>query len=86
MKLVVMTVRKPSVRRGAWDRQGLERLARYCARPSFSEDRLDRLSDEMLAYRLRKPLADGRTCLCQVPLELLARSHDGLPLVCLRCG
>ncbi len=25
-----------SVRLAAWDRQGLERLARYCARPSFS--------------------------------------------------
>jgi hypothetical protein len=45
-----------SVRLAARDRQGVERLARYCARPSFSSARLDRLSAETLAYRLKKPL------------------------------
>jgi hypothetical protein len=62
-----------SVRLAAWDRQGLERLARYCARPSFAGARLDRLGDETLAYRLKKPLADGSTCLYLTPLELLTR-------------
>jgi hypothetical protein len=31
-----------SVRLAAWDRGGLERLARYCSRPAFSAERLDR--------------------------------------------
>lgn len=31
-----------SVRLNDWDRGGLERLARYCARPPFSTERLDR--------------------------------------------
>jgi len=68
-----------SVRLAAWDRQGLERLARYCARPSFAEARLDRLSDETLAYRLKKPLADGRTCLIFTPLDLLAHLAALIP-------
>jgi hypothetical protein len=69
-----------SVRLAAWDRQGVERLARYCARPSFSSARLDRLSAETLAYRLKKPLPDGRTCLTLTPLEQLARLATLLPL------
>ncbi len=68
-----------SVRLAAWIRQGLERLARYCARPSFSSARLDRLNAETLAYRLKKPLADGRTCLYLTPLELLARLAALIP-------
>ena len=55
-----------SVRLAAWDLQGLERLACYCARPSFCSARLDRLSAESLACRLKKPLADVRTCLARV--------------------
>ncbi len=47
--------------------------ARYCARPSFSSARLDQLNDALLAYRLRKPLPDGRTCLTLTPQELLAK-------------
>jgi hypothetical protein len=68
-----------SVRLAAWDRQGLERLARYCARPSFAGARLDRLNDETLAYRLKKPLADGSTCLYLTPLELLTRLAALIP-------
>ena len=54
-----------------WDRQGLERLARYCARPPLSQERLGRLNQETLVYHLRKPTADGRTELLLTPLELL---------------
>jgi hypothetical protein len=68
-----------SVRLEAWDRQGVERLARYCARPSFAAARLDRLNAEMLAYRLKQPLADGRRCLYLTPLELLARLAALIP-------
>ena len=56
-----------------WDRQGLERLVRYCARPPMSQERLGRLNDETLVYHLRKPTLDGRTELILTPLELLDR-------------
>jgi len=56
-----------------WDRHGLERLVRYCARPPLSQERLGRLNDETLVYSLRKPTMDGRTELVLTPLELLDR-------------
>jgi hypothetical protein len=56
-----------------WDRHGLERLVRYCARPPLAQERLGRLNDELLVYRLRKPTIDGRTELILTPLELLDR-------------
>ena len=56
-----------------WDRHGLERLVRYCARPPLSQERLGRLNDETLVYSLRKPTVDGRTELVLTPLELLDR-------------
>lgn len=57
----------------AWDRHGLERLVRYCARPALSQERLGRVSDEMLVYSLKKPTIDGRTEIYLTPLELLDR-------------
>jgi hypothetical protein len=56
-----------------WDRHGLERLVRYCARPPLAQERLGRLNDELLVYRLRKPTLDGRTELILIPLERLDR-------------
>ena len=56
-----------------WDRHGLERLVRYCARPPLSQERLGRLNAETLVYSLRKPTVDGRTELILTPLELLDR-------------
>ena len=56
-----------------WDRHGLERLVRYCARPPLSQERLGRLNAETLVYSLRKPTVDGRTELTLTPLELLDR-------------
>ncbi len=56
-----------------WDRHGLERLVRYCARPPLSQERLGRVDDQMLVYSLRKATVDGRTELYLTPLELLDR-------------
>jgi len=56
-----------------WDRAGLERLVRYCARPPLSGERLARLNETTLVYSLRKPTLDGRTELVLTPLELLDR-------------
>jgi DNA-directed RNA polymerase subunit RPC12/RpoP len=62
-----------SVRLAAWERGALERLARYCSRPAFSAERLDRWDGETWVYRLRRPLASGETSLVLSPLELLSR-------------
>jgi len=62
-----------SVTIAGWDRYGLERLVRYCARPPLSQQRLGRLNDETLVYSLRKPTLEGRTELILTPLELLDR-------------
>jgi len=68
-----------SVRLAAWDRGGLEGLARYCARPSFSAGRFEPLNAELVLYHLRKPLADGTSCVRLSPLELLARLAALIP-------
>jgi hypothetical protein len=62
-----------SVAIASWDRHGLERLVRYCARPPLAQERLGRLNDKQLVYSLRKPTVDGRTELILTPLELLDR-------------
>ena len=43
-----------SVRIEAWDREGLERLIRYCARPPFASENL-KWNRELLVYWLPKP-------------------------------
>jgi hypothetical protein len=70
-----------SVHLPAWDRQGLERLARYCARPPLSQERLGRLNAESLVYSLRKPTLDGRTELILTPLQLLDRLSQLITLL-----
>jgi hypothetical protein len=62
-----------TVRIPAWDRAGLERLLRYCARPPFALDRLEAVDDEHLRYHLSKPQPDGTTELSLSPLELIDR-------------
>ena len=62
-----------SVTLPAWDRLGLERLVRYCARPALSQERLGRAGDELLVYSLKRPTLDGRTEIYLTPLELLDR-------------
>lgn len=41
------------------DRQGLERLLRYCARPAFAQERLRQLDPEHLVYESKKPGPGG---------------------------
>lgn len=62
-----------SVRIPGWDRAGLERLLRYCARPTFALERLEAIDDEHLRYHFSKPQADGATELQLTPLELIDR-------------
>jgi hypothetical protein len=56
---------------GAHGRAGLEWLLRYCARPPLALERVERLDDEHVIYRLTKPQRDGTTALMLTPLELL---------------
>jgi len=69
------------VRIEATDREGLERLLRYCARPPFALDRLHLVggrSDQIL-YLLPKPDPAGRTALRLSALEFLDRLATILP-------
>jgi hypothetical protein len=45
----------------ARDRDRLERLCRYAARPAVSMERLSELPDRRLLYRLKRPWRDGTT-------------------------
>ncbi len=55
------------------DREALERLCAYGARPPLSLERLAALPDGRLAYRLKRPLRDGRRVLVLQPTEFLRR-------------
>jgi len=63
----------------AGDRDGLERLCRYGARPPFSLERLSILPDGRVAYRLRKSRKNGATHLVMTPVQLLAKLAALIP-------
>jgi hypothetical protein len=62
-----------SVRIEGWDRQGLERVLRYCARPLFILERIEILENGQIIYHLPKPMPDGNMILRLTPLELISR-------------
>ncbi|MBC7896551.1 MAG: transposase, partial [Cytophagaceae bacterium] len=62
-----------ATRVGANDRQGLERISRYLARPPIATDRLSQLADGRLELRLKRPWRDGTTAFLFTPHELLER-------------
>jgi hypothetical protein len=55
------------------DRQRLERLAQYCARPPVAMERLEPLPDGRLLYRFKRPWSDGTTHVVLEPLELMEK-------------
>jgi hypothetical protein len=61
------------------DREGLEKLCGYGARPPLSLERLSALPDGRLAYRLKRPVGDGREVLVLRPTELLRRLATLVP-------
>jgi hypothetical protein len=63
----------------AGDREGLERLLRYCARPAFALERLSLLPDGRVAYLLRKPRRNGATHLVLEPVAFMARIASIIP-------
>jgi hypothetical protein len=63
----------------AGDREGLECLCCYGARPPFSLERLSILPDGRVAYLLRKPRRNGATHLVMMPMQFLARLASLIP-------
>ena len=61
------------------DRNGLERLLRYCARPAFALERLREIDPEHLVYESIKPGPGGSISLLLTPLELLDRLAALIP-------
>jgi len=57
----------------ARDRRRLERLCRYAARPPLATERLSRMDDGRLLYRLKRRWRDGTTHMVFEPLELLEK-------------
>src|SRR4051812_30183451 len=67
-----MTCRPPHVS-AANDRDGLEWMGRYLARPPIATDRLSMLDDGRLELRLKRPWRDGTTAFVFQPRELIER-------------
>ncbi|WP_374496185.1 transposase [Zoogloea sp.] len=67
------------VRIEASDRQGLERLLRYGARPAFAQERLRQIDAEHLVYESPKPGPGGRVSQILTPLELMDRLAALIP-------
>ncbi len=67
------------VRIEAADRQGLERLLRYCARPAFALERLREIDAEHLIDVSVKPSPGVSVSLMLTPLELIGRLAALIP-------
>jgi len=57
----------------AGDKDGLERLCRYVARPPLAMGRLTQISEDKLAFQLKTPWGDGTTHIILSPLELIEK-------------
>jgi hypothetical protein len=66
------------VRIESWDRQGLERLIKYCARPCFASENL-RWNGPWLTYRLPKITHTGKTFIQLDPLEFIDKIAAFIP-------
>jgi hypothetical protein len=64
----------------AWERDKLERLCRYVARPAIANERLFQRSDGLLVYKMKKPYNDGTEYLLFSPEELLEKLAALVPI------
>jgi len=62
----------------AFDKDGLERLIRYCARPPFNSENI-RVHNSLINYRLPKPSHDGRLFMTIDPLDFVERISHFIP-------
>jgi len=68
-----------NVRVGANDRDGLEHLCRYLARPPIANDRLQELPDGRLALRFKQVWRNGTTHIVYTPHELIEKLIPLIP-------
>ena len=68
-----------NVRVSANDRDGLEHLCRYLARPPIANDRLQELADGRLALRFKQAWRDGTTHIVFTPHELIEKLIPLIP-------
>ena len=61
------------------DRDALERLCRYGARPAFALERLTWTDNGRISYKLKRPWPDGRTHLVMEPVAFLRRIVGIIP-------
>jgi hypothetical protein len=61
------------VRISGSDRERLERLVRYVARPAIATERLELAADGAVIYRLRRPFSDGTRAVRFEPLTFLEK-------------
>jgi hypothetical protein len=61
------------------DRQALEKLCRYIARPAIALERLSLNAHGLVVYSLKKPYDDGTTHIVMTPLELLEKIAAIIP-------
>ena len=57
----------------AHQRDKIERLCRYIARPAVSTHRMERLPDGKISYKLKTPYKDGTTHVVFEPLDFISR-------------
>lgn len=67
-----------SVKIHSFDRNALERLIRYCARPPFKSENI-RFNGPWVHYRLPKPCHTGRTFIQLNPVEFIERISHFIP-------
>ncbi len=60
----------------AFDKDGLERLIRYCARPPFKSENI-RVHNSLINYRLPKASHDGRLFMTLDPLDFVKGGKRG---------
>ena len=62
-----------------WERNKLQRLARYVTRPAISQQRLALTAQGLVRYELKTPYRDGTTHVFCEPLDLMARLAALIP-------
>jgi len=77
------------VRCGADERQALELLCRYIARPAMADARVQTNAAGQVVLKLKTPWRDGTTHLVRSPLEFMQRLAGLVPrprlhLICFR--
>ncbi len=68
-----------ATRIAASDKDGLERLCRYVARPPLAAGRLTALSEDELLFKLKTPWSDGTRSLIFSPMELIEKISALVP-------